>query len=74
MYNYNIAGTSLGPAAGTICHENGHMLFNFPDMYGPSSGAFKSYGTGAYDLMGNGSGLVPPAEISPYLSEIAGWI
>jgi M6 family metalloprotease-like protein len=65
---------------GTICHENGHLLCRFPDMYdyGKRDGDFeKSQGIGRYCLMGSGNHLNDrrtPAPICGYLRELAGWV
>jgi len=76
--------TSLGrtPAdlsIGTFCHENGHLLCRFPDMYdyGQRDGDnIASAGIGAYCLMGsgnhNGSGR-SPSPVCAYLRDLAGW-
>ena len=65
---------------GTICHENGHLLCRFPDMYdyGKRDGDFeKSQGIGRYCLMGSGNHLNErrtPAPVCSYLRELAGWV
>lgn len=65
---------------GTICHENGHLLCRFPDMYdyGKRDGDFEqSQGIGSYCLMGSGNHLNQrrtPAPICGYLRLLAGWI
>jgi M6 family metalloprotease-like protein len=76
--------TSLGrtPAdlsIGTFCHENGHLLCRFPDMYDygdRDSDSTKSAGIGSYCLMGsgnhNGNGL-SPSPVCAYLRDLAGW-
>ena len=76
--------TSLGrtPAdlsIGTFCHENGHLLCRFPDMYdyGERDGdSVKSAGIGGYCLMGSGNhndnGL-SPSPVCAYLRDLAGW-
>jgi M6 family metalloprotease-like protein len=76
--------TSLGRAPadlsiGTFCHENGHLLCRFPDMYdyGERDGdSSKSAGIGSYCLMGSGNhndnGL-SPSPICAYLRDLAGW-
>lgn len=76
--------TSLGRTAadlsiGTFCHENGHLLCRFPDMYdyGERDGdSVKSAGIGSYCLMGsgnhNGNGL-SPSPVCVYLRDLAGW-
>ena len=77
--------TGLGTYAvdlriGTICHENGHLLCRFPDMYdyGKRDGDFeKSQGIGRYCLMGSGNHLNErrtPSPVCGYLRELAGWV
>ena len=76
--------TSLGRAPadlsiGTFCHENGHLLCRFPDMYdyGERDGdSVASAGIGGYCLMGSGNhndnGL-SPSPVCAYLRDLAGW-
>jgi len=65
---------------GTICHENGHLLCRFPDMYdyGKRDGDLeKSQGIGRYCLMGSGNHLNErrtPSPVCGYLRELAGWV
>ena len=76
--------TSLGrsPAdlsIGTFCHENGHLLCRFPDMYdyGERDGdTAPSAGIGSYCLMGSGNHNDfgrSPSPVSAYLRDLAGW-
>lgn len=76
--------TSLGrtPAdltIGTFCHENGHLLCRFPDMYdyGQRDGDnLPSAGIGSYCLMGSGNHLDfgrSPSPVCAYLRDLAGW-
>jgi M6 family metalloprotease-like protein len=76
--------TSLGrtPAdlsIGTFCHENGHLLCRFPDMYdyGKREGDMSaSRGIGGYCLMGSGNHLDSgrsPAPVCAYLRDLVGW-
>ena len=76
--------TGLGMAKvdlriGTICHENGHLLCRFPDMYdyGKRDGDHeKSQGIGRYCLMGSGNHLNErrtPSPVCAYLRDLAGW-
>ena len=64
---------------GTICHENGHLLCRFPDMYdyGKRDGDNEtSAGIGRYCLMGSGNHLNngrTPSPVSSYLRYLAGW-
>ncbi|HWK66184.1 MAG TPA: M6 family metalloprotease domain-containing protein [Rhizobiaceae bacterium] len=76
--------TSLGrtPAdlsIGTFCHENGHLLCRFPDMYDygeRDEDSVPSAGIGSYCLMGSGNhndnGL-SPSPVCAYLRDLAGW-
>jgi M6 family metalloprotease-like protein len=64
---------------GTFCHENGHLLCRFPDMYdyGNRDGdGVESAGIGAYCLMGAGNHLNngrTPSPVCGYLRDLAGW-
>ena len=79
---YLLTGLGSSPSdlsIGTFCHENGHLLCRFPDMYdyGNRDGdGVKSAGIGAYCLMGAGNHLnhgLTPAPVCAYLRELAGW-
>jgi len=64
---------------GTFCHESGHLLCRFPDMYdyGERDGDFeKSHGIGVYCLMGSGNHLDrgrTPSPVCGYLRDLVGW-
>ena len=64
---------------GTICHENGHLLCRFPDMYdyGKRDGDHeKSQGIGRYCLMGSGdhlNELRTPSPVCGYLRLLVDW-
>ncbi|HWH71641.1 MAG TPA: immunoglobulin domain-containing protein, partial [Candidatus Sulfotelmatobacter sp.] len=63
-------GTELELA--TFCHENGHMLCGFPDLYDYDEDS--SGGSGAFCLMGAGMGVpTNPAQFCAYLKQAAGW-
>lgn len=57
---------------GTFCHENGHMICDFPDLY---DYGYESNGVGAYCLMCAGGNVDPknPTRVGAYLSHAAGW-
>lgn len=55
-------GTRLGLY--TFCHESGHMLFGWPDLYG----------FGDYCLMGNATSQQNPAGINDFYRADQGWI
>lgn len=64
---------------GTFCHEAGHLICRFPDLYdyGKRNGdSDPSSGLGYYCLMASGSHLNngrTPAPVSAYLRNLAGW-
>lgn len=79
---YLLTGLGRAPSElsiGTFCHENGHLLCRFPDMYdyGQRDGdALDSAGIGHYCLMGAGNHLDfghSPAPVCSYLRDLAGW-
>ncbi len=64
---------------GTFCHEAGHLICRFPDLYdyGKRNGdSDPSSGLGYYCLMASGSHLNSgrsPAPLCAYLRNLAGW-
>ncbi len=79
---YLLTGLGRHPSElsiGTFCHENGHLLCRFPDMYdyGKRDGdGLSSSGIGHYCLMGSGNHLgfgLSPAPVCAYLRDLAGW-
>ncbi|HEX3018804.1 MAG TPA: M6 family metalloprotease domain-containing protein [Chitinispirillaceae bacterium] len=66
-YQISSIGSSL--AIATFCHENGHMVFKWPDLYDYGG---ESYGTGQYCLMSS-SGSKNPVPPCAYLRDLAGW-
>jgi len=64
---------------GGICHEQGHMLFGWPDTYDTNGDNGGSSGCGKFDLMaaGNsdnsGSPSANPMPPNPYFRYLAGW-
>ena len=84
MRTYFYLLTSMGRSSadlsiGTFCHENGHLLCRFPDMYdyGERDGDdIDSAGIGAYCLMGSGNhnnNGRTPSPVCAYLRDLAGW-
>ncbi len=76
--------TSMGRNAvdlsiGTFCHESGHLLCRFPDIYdyGERDGDLEeSAGIGSFCLMGSGNHLGSgrsPAAVCAYLRDLVGW-
>ncbi len=66
-YQMSNIGSSI--SIGTFCHENGHMLFSWPDLYdyGGESG-----GVGIYCLMCN-TGTTNPIPPCAYMRDLSGW-
>lgn len=66
---------------GTMCHETGHLLCRFPDLYDYGDARREgdphpSYGIGYYCLMGAGghlNGGRTPSPVCAYLRKLAGW-
>ena len=82
LYIVTSAGRSAEDLSiGTFCHEAGHMLCRFPDLYDyglaeREGDDFKSAGVGMYCVMGAGNHLDrgrTPAPISSYLRQLVGW-
>ena len=80
LYQISALGAkSSGLSIGTFCHESGHMLCRFPDLYdyGRRDGDFEqSAGIGFHCLMSAGNhndhGRTP-APVCAYLRYLAGW-
>lgn len=80
LYTIQSGGRSpIDLTIGTFCHESGHLLCRFPDLYdyGERDGDFEdSAGLGHYCLMSAGNHLDSgrtPAPICAYLRLLAGW-
>jgi M6 family metalloprotease-like protein len=71
-YDYQITDMTDELTLGTFCHENGHMVCDFPDLYDYGS---ESSGVGAFCLMCAGGNISEknPTDINPYLKYRAGW-
>jgi M6 family metalloprotease-like protein len=54
----------------TFCHENGHMLFRWPDLY---DYGHDSRGIGNYGLMASGANSKNPVPPNPSFRADAGW-
>ena len=71
VYKYQITDIGTSLALGTFCHENGHMLCGYPDIY---DYGYDSYGgAGAFCLMDYGGSGGNPVQICAYLKRAAGW-
>lgn len=79
---YMMTGLGRRPvdlAIGTFCHETGHLLCRFPDLYdyGSRDGdSDPSAGLGVYCLMASGNHLDygrTPSPVCAYLRDLVGW-
>lgn len=68
-YDYQITDMPASLPIGTFCHENGHMICDFPDLYSYDGNAAN---LGNYSLMAS-SGSTHPRNVDPYLKIHAGW-
>ncbi|MCZ6863886.1 MAG: M6 family metalloprotease domain-containing protein [Alphaproteobacteria bacterium] len=71
-FDYQFTDMSQELTLGTFCHENGHMLCDYPDLYDYGS---ESGGVGAFCLMCAGGNINEknPTHISAYLKRLSGW-
>ncbi|MFH0938004.1 MAG: M6 family metalloprotease domain-containing protein [Planctomycetota bacterium] len=72
---YQITNIGNSLAIGTFCHENGHLLCGFPDIY--DYGDDSVGGAGMFCLMACGASTpstrTNPTQICAYLKQAAGW-
>jgi M6 family metalloprotease-like protein len=72
MRDYQVTDMTPELTLGTFCHENGHMLCDFPDLYDYDG---DSNGIGRYCLMcAGGRDKRNPAHVGAYLKYNAGWL
>ncbi len=71
-FDYQITDMSSELSLGTFCHENGHMICDFPDLY---DYGYESAGIGVYCLMcaGPNADEKNPPHVGAYLKYKAGW-
>ena len=71
LHDYQITNMGSSLTLHTFCHENGHMLCDYPDLY---DYGYESAGDGDYCLMAYGGGQATnPVQIGAYLKYKAGW-
>lgn len=71
FYDYQITNMGSELTIGTFCHENGHMICDFPDLY---DYGYESAGIGDYCLMcAGGDDEKNPVRVGAYLMRSAGW-
>jgi M6 family metalloprotease-like protein len=72
-FRYQITGIGSSLRLSTFCHENGHMICYWPDLYDYDVGADDSRGVGRFCIMCASTSGTNPQEPCAYLKEIAGW-
>ena len=72
VFDYQITNMGDELTLATYCHENGHMLCDFPDLY---DYGYQSNGSGVYCLMAGGASTEQKHPTLPcaYLRYKAGW-
>ncbi|MFZ6876439.1 M6 family metalloprotease domain-containing protein [Undibacterium sp. Di27W] len=72
VFDYQITDMTDELSLGTFCHENGHMICDFPDLYDYGN---QSAGIGKFCLMcaGPNADEKNPPQINAYLKYKAGW-
>jgi M6 family metalloprotease-like protein len=68
--DYQITNIGSQLTLRTFCHENGHMICDFPDLY---DYGYESNGVGHYCLMCAGGSNTNPTQVCAYLKNFAGW-
>ncbi len=68
--DYQITNIGSELTLRTFCHENGHMVCDFPDLY---DYGYESYGVGDFCLMCGGGSDLNPVQVCAYLKSQAGW-
>ncbi|NJC25619.1 M6 family metalloprotease domain-containing protein [Neolewinella antarctica] len=68
--DYQITNMGSSLTLRTFCHENGHMICSFPDLYDYGG---NSNGVGNFCLMCNGGNDKNPVQVGAYLKNEAGW-
>ena len=75
---YQITPITASPNIYTFCHENGHMLCGFPDLYSydkdEDGNAIGGNGVGYYSIMNGSRNKTNPIGIDAYLRTAAGWL
>ncbi len=67
---YQITNLGSQLRIGTFCHENGHMLMGWPDLYDYD---YDSTGVGRFCIMCYGTSATNPCEPCAYMKYDAGW-
>jgi M6 family metalloprotease-like protein len=71
VFDYQISDMGDELSIATFCHENGHMICDFPDLY---DYGYESCGVGSFCLMcSGGPDGKNPTQVCAYLKYKAGW-
>ncbi len=70
LKDYQITNMGSQLTLRTFCHENGHMVGDFPDLYDYGD---QSNGVGHFCLMCFGGSNTNPTQVCAYLKNFAGW-
>ena len=68
---YQITNIGASLTLRTFCHENGHMVMSWPDLY---DYGYESRGVGNFCLMCYGGSNTNPVQPCAYLRAMAGWV
>jgi M6 family metalloprotease-like protein len=71
VFTYQITNIGSELAIGTFCHENGHMICGYPDLY--DYGYDSTGGAGKFCIMGSGGHGKNPVQVCAYLKYASGW-
>lgn len=74
LYDFQITNMGAELTLKTFCHENGHMVCDFPDLYDYGKFGIESNGIGHYCLMCAGGASKNPVQPCGYLKREAGWV
>ncbi len=69
-YKYQITNMGSSLSIGTFCHENGHMICWWPDLYDYDH---DSAGVGTFCLMCSGGSSTNPVQPCCYLKSVSHW-
>jgi M6 family metalloprotease-like protein len=70
FFDYQITNMGSELTLRTFCHENGHMICDYPDLY---DYGYESTGVGNYCLMCYGGDDKNPVQVCAYLKNESGW-
>lgn len=71
VFTYQITNMGDGLSIATFCHENGHMICGYPDLYDYTDASIG--GAGKFCLMSHGGFDKNPAQFCAYLKYASGW-